>query len=134
MLSAKNRQKNKNIQPGPEKQDSYKGVSTTQTSKTQTSDHRPRKCRPRKHRPRKRKPRKRRPRKHRPCKQRRVTNTLNSLCSRAYYGRNEFKSHSSSFLFLLLFAVLFPIFSNFQYPKVDNERCYRAKKAVDQST
>ena len=22
----------------------------------------------------------------------------------------------------------------FQYPKVDNERCYRAKKAVDQST
>ena len=36
----------------------------------------------------------------------------NSLCSLAYYGRNEFKSLSSSFLCLLLFAVLFPIFTN----------------------
>ena len=52
---------------------------------------------------------KQRPRKHRP-----VTNTLknNSLCSRAYYGRNEVKFLISSFLFLLLFAVLFPFFSN----------------------
>ena len=48
--------------------------------------------------------RKRKPRKRRPCKQRtrkhgRVTNTLknNSLCSRAYYDRNEFKSLTSSF-------------------------------------
>ena len=49
----------------------------------------------------------------RPRKHRRVTNTFlknNSLCSRAYYGRNEFKSLSSAFLFLLLFAVKFPIF------------------------
>ena len=63
---------------------------------------------------RKRRPRKRRPCKQRPRKHRRITSTLknNSLCSRAYYGRIEFKSLSSSFLFLLLFAVLFPIFSN----------------------
>ena len=83
-----------------------RGVSKTQISKTQTTDHRPRKRRPRKHRPRKRRPCKQRLRKHR-----RVTNTLknNSLCSRTYYGRNEFKSLSSPFLFLLLFAVLFPI-------------------------
>ena len=63
---------------------------------------------------RKRRPRKRRPCKQRPRKPRRVTNTLknNSLCSRAYYGCKQFKSLSSSFLVLLLFAVLFPIFSN----------------------
>ena len=78
---------------------------------------------------RKRRPRKRRPCKQRPRKHRRITNTLknNSLCSRAYYGRDEFKSlivFSFSFCYFLFCFQLFQIC--FQYPKVDYERCYRA--------
>ena len=58
-------------------------------------------------------------RKQRPRKHRRITNTLknNSLCSRAYYGRDEFKSlivFSFSFVIFCFVSNCFKFVSNIQ--------------------
>ena len=96
------------------------GVSKTQTSKTQTSDHRPRKRRPRKHRP----CAKQRPRKHR-----RVTNTLKitAIARERIMAAMNLNPLVRLFFFSCYLPFCFQFFQiGFQYPKVDNERCYRA--------